>query len=109
MFCKGSQVHLKFTSPLAPVCLLVGPERWIFYLEQRAVLGNIKRDGLVLRLALAVAEDIQGDRIEPLPKFQCTYFDCPVALQFIIRNPQILPTNLPTIFFTSDQPQSKAI
>src|SRR5260370_39064136 len=97
MFCKGSQVHLKFTSPLAPVCLLVGPERWIFYLEQRAVLGNIKRDGLVLRLALAVAEDIQGDRIEPLPKCLCDHSNCRFALQCPRPTEKRLLVDVPTI------------
>src|SRR6266446_4375552 len=100
-FSKCSQVHLKFTAPLVPVCLLVRPERWIFYLEQWAVLRDIERDGWMLRLALAVAENIQGDRIEPLPKPQCTYFEYRIALQCVIGTKKSLLHDVFSILWTT--------
>src|SRR5260370_34273785 len=96
-------------SPFMPVRFLIGPERLICYVERRAVLGQVKRDDVLLMLARTVAKDIQGNGVNPLPKFQDADLACRRAFKGIIGAQESFLNHVFSILRTTYQAQGKQI
>jgi hypothetical protein len=60
-------------SPFTPICLLIRPARLVLYCEQGTVFRHIERGWCRCASTSAIAEDIQGDLIEPLLHPQRAY------------------------------------
>jgi hypothetical protein len=102
-------MRLQFMSPFVPVCLLVGFESLIRYVERDAVLRQVQRDNVLLALTCIVTKDIQGNGVQPLPKVQDTDLTCRGALEGIIGTKERFLNDVFSITSTSCQAQGKKI
>src|SRR5437667_9962599 len=102
-------MRLELMSPFVPVCLLVGSKSLIRYVERRAVLGQIQRDDVLLRLARTVTKDIQGNGVQPLPKVQDADLACRRAFEGVIGADESFLNDIFSILWTTYQVQGKGI